>query len=64
MKFNADFEVHAWNVVLQRGVPEKAEGLNTENHDLKVLALPLPSSVVLAGSSLALSLHTDHHCPY
>lgn len=38
MKFNADFEVHAWNVVLQRGVPEKAEGLNTENHDLKVLA--------------------------
>lgn len=49
---------------MSRGVPEKAEGLNTENHDFKVPALPLPSSVVLAGSSLALSLHTDHHCPY
>lgn len=40
MKCNADFEVCSWNVVLQRGVPETAEGLNAEIRDLKVLALP------------------------
>lgn len=52
MKFNADFEVYDWNVVPQRGVLDKA-GWNAEIYDLKILALPFSSSVVLPGSSLA-----------
>lgn len=45
MTSSADFELDAWNAILQRGVLEKAESLNTEVHGLKVLALPCPSSV-------------------